>query len=228
MVLDFVPDRFSRFLEPIEAIVMREPASISVVGSYGNPNKKPTETSDLDLIFVFDVASIYRIYQSCLNDLCRIEKLKVVELGVHFQYGFVASIYYHDEPLCWVDIGIMDVTFAENYLVNLPKKDVFGIIQSSDIKQNPIQQMNHLARKILKSHDGTQTLSIDIACYRYLSWLKVYSEIQMNKNEYDADVLGIIDLFQTCKHEVKREDVIKLVFNDIGMRFSEIMEAVNT
>lgn len=225
MINDFIPEKFSRFLAPLEKVAGSGSASISIVGSYGNPNKEPTESSDLDLIFVFDVDSAYRTYQKCLSDLHTIENLEVVELGVHFQYGFVLSLYYRDNPLCWIDVGIMDVAFSENYLVDLPKKDVYGSIQSGGIKQKPLHQMNHLARKILKSRD-TQGLSIDVACYRYLAWLKVYSEIQVIKNKPSKAALEIIGLFRPCKSEVKKEDVLKIVMHDICLRFPSMVASI--
>jgi len=219
---DFIPKKFSHFFEPINAIVLRHPVSISIVGSYGNPNKKPTESSDLDLIFVFDTGSIYEVFQRCLRDLYKIDNLWVVELGVHFQYGYVISIYYADNPLCWVDIGVMDVNFSENYLVNLPKKDVFGSIQSSGIGQNPVHQMNHLARKILKARGSGQALTVEIACYRYLAWLKVHSEIQMYKGRQEEACSKVVDLFGSYQNEDKSADVVKLVLSDIERRFPEI------
>ena len=225
MIIDFIPEKFSRFQAPVKAISGNRPVPISRVGSYGNPNKEPTDSSDLDLIFVFDVESAYRIYQKCLSDLHKIESLEVVELGVHFQYGFVLSLYYRDNPLCWVDVGIMDAAFSGNYLVSLPRRDVFGSIKSSGIKQKPLHQMNHLARKIVKSRNDAHGLSVDAACYRYLAWLKVHSEIQATKENPGEAALEIIDLFSSCKHEVKKEDVTKLVFNDISVRFSNIVEA---
>jgi len=224
MNIDFIPKNFLRFLAPIEAIVGSQPVSISLVGSYGNPNKQPTNASDLDIIFVFDVKSAFRIYHKILSDLHKIENLEIVELGVHFQYGFVLSIYYHDNPLCWVDVGIMDVIFSKNYLVNLPRKDVFGKIEGSEIKQNPLHQMNHLARKILKSKNDAHMLSVDAACYRYLGWLKVYSEMQVNKNNPNEETLEIINLFRPGKYKIEKEEVVKLVLKDIGIRYPYMVE----
>ncbi len=219
---DFIPKKFSHFFAPINAIVLRHPTSISIVGSYGNPNKKPTESSDLDLIFVFDTELIYEVFQGCLNDLYKIDGLRVIELGVHFRYGYVVSVYYADNPLCWVDIGVMDVNFAENYLVNLPRKDVFGSIQNCGIGQNPLHQMNHLARKILVARGSRKVLTVEIACYRYLAWLKVHSDIQIYKGRQERDCLEVVDLFGSGQNEDKCLNVVELVLSDIERRFPEI------
>lgn len=224
MNVDFIPEQFSRFLLPIKAIVEAQPVAVSIVGSYGNPNKRPTEKSDLDLIFVFDVDSIFNTYQDILDKLRKCEDLEIVELGVHFQYGFVLSIYHKDKPLSWIDVGIMDVIFSSNYLVNLPRKDVFGTIHVSGIKQNPLHQLNHLARKILKLRVEGDGLSVDAACYRYLDWLKVYSEIQEWKVGPTEETSSIVDLYKPDSHVTVKEVVVNLVLNDISTRFKNLIE----
>lgn len=222
MQYNFIPENFKQFIKPIDKLMLYNPVSISIVGSYGNPNKKPNSSSDLDLIFVFKTNYIYKILKDFLKDLYKINELCIIELGVHFQFGYVISIFYKNNPLLWVDIGIMDINFAENYLINLPRKDVFGSINNSGVGQNPFNQMNHLARRIISTYNNKQHLTLKIACHRYLGWLKVYKDIQRigkKQNDIDSDVAKLFKSYSIFNRNI---NIINMVMTDIQNRFPEI------
>ncbi len=228
---DLIPENFAHFSVPIDKILIRNPISISLVGSYGDTNKKPTSSSDLDLIFVFRTDYIYQLYQAYLKDLYKIKNLEIVELGVHFQYGYVISIYYVNKPMCWVDIGIMDLNFAKHYLVNLSRTEVFGSIRNSGIGQDPVNQMNHLARKIIRAYNDKHDLVVEILCHRYLSWWKVYADIQERKAKQKETYSEITKLFNSCSCFNGNTNIADIVMNDIQNKFPEIScmkEQLNT
>ncbi len=182
MIDNYFPIQFSSFRVVAETIHNFHPINISIVGSFGDQNKIPNDQSDFDVIYVFRTTNIYSVNDKINSQLKKIKKLKILELGVHFQFGFLYSLYFEDNPMRWIDIGIMDLNFAINYLVDLPKKDVYGSFRTSGIKEIPKNHLNQLGRKIIKYLNNGQHLQAQIVSYRYLNWLNVENKINKIRN----------------------------------------------
>lgn len=169
MKTNLIPQKFLIFQDIFNIIEEFSPAAISIVGSHGDPNKTPRENSDLDLIFVFDTPNIFKTYKEITSRIKGSHLFYLVELGVHYQFGYIISIYTLS-PLLWIDIGIMDPAFASHYLIDLPQKPILGTILPPQNFQYPLHNQNHLARKILKLMGESKLFRAKEAAYRYISW----------------------------------------------------------
>ena len=225
MIKNYLPKKFSEFIVIINKIIEYKPLYISIIGSYGNKNKKTKETSDFDIIFVFDTKRIFNLNCSIIKNLKKIENLKVIELGVHFQFGFVCSLYFENKPMKWIDIGIMDMIFANNYLVNLPKKDIKGNVELSGINQVPKNQINHISRKIVSCLNNGEILQAKIASYRYLNWLKIDNEIVILKNKHKLLNKTVADLFNNGI-QLNDNEILQFVITDIKFRNQNIANEI--
>lgn len=211
MNLKYFPNEFEEFSSELNKIQSFTPIAVSIVGSYGDSNKSTTSNSDLDIVFVFESDEIFRLHNEIVYELRNNKKLEVVELGVHYQFGYTLSIYYKEKPLKWIDIGLMDIHFANNYLVDLPKIDIIGCIKTQKNNQRPEFWLNHLARKIAKSLLQEDVLSAKIFSYRYISWKKVLFRISKSKNKISLTEQGI---FENLK-AMNDDEVLKYVLDDI-------------
>lgn len=182
MKYSYLPDSFLEFKKIFDILNKYKPKNISIVGSYGDKFKTPKKHSDLDILFVYETNEIFKVNEKIKNEIKKIKKIKLIELGVHYQFGFVCSIYFENNPKKWIDLGIMDLNFANNYLVDFPKTDIKGIITNSKNKEIPNNHLNHLSRKILKLLKKNKILQAKIASYRYLNWLNVEQKILKIKN----------------------------------------------
>lgn len=209
-----MPHKFSVFQEAMDAIDKFHPVAMSLIGSYGDANKTPTENSDLDLIFVFETSNIFHLYTSIVNRIRALSLYYLVELGVHYQFGYLISIYT-PVPLLWMDIGIMDQHFASNYLINLPQTCVFGEITPPANHQFPSHNENHLARKILKLIEGGKTFKAKEVSYRYISWRLL--ELQLQGRTSMEDQLEYDKLIK-CVDSFSDVDVMEFVLKDIKDR----------
>lgn len=168
-----IPYSFERFRRLIEPLMDNGPRAVALAGTYGNPYKKGDELSDLDLLFVFhpeDTLEILRRYMDFLHTHCSVTAL---HLGMHPQFGHLVNIYFTDNPLQWVDVGIMDTTFACNYLTCLPITVVKGDIPTCGIPPAPDSQVAHLAKKIAKAFMRRDKHLVAVYSYRYLQWAKI-------------------------------------------------------
>ena len=211
---DFLPDSFKEIDCPISTITSFNPKNIAIVGSYGNPNKIPNIFSDIDLVFIFETNNIFKLYNDLLTSLQKIKRLVCEELGVHYQFGYTINIYYEDNSQKWIDIGVMDCHFATNYMINLPKKDVYGNFFPQKNKQLPSAHISQLGRKINICLKQANIFNAKILAYRYLSWIKVENDIIniSNKNKIDSDFL--IKNFQMMNDD----EVLNYVIKDIKKR----------
>lgn len=224
MKYSYLPNKFTEFDSVFDQLYKFRPINISIIGSYGDKNKTPDEASDLDMIFVFDTNNIYNLNSEISNEFDKIQGLRIIKLGVHFQFGFVYSIYYEKKPMKWLDLGIMDSNFANNYLVNFPKKDVKGSINPSANKEIPNNHLNHLARKITKYLHKGKLLQAKIASYRYLNWLNVENKIRkLKNNEQDNEFARIYN----NKLKLNDKETLEYVLNDIKKREPSIWGQIN-
>jgi hypothetical protein len=229
-----IPSRFSKFTHIIDHLYFYSPAGIAIVGSYGDFTKAPTINSDLDLIFVYDSDCILSILEYFLNMLSANSEVQFNYLGVHYQFGHLISMHYKKDPYVWVDIGIMDVNYASNYLVDLPIKVIQGNIKTSGISTSPVNQLYNLAKKILKAKLQKHDQQLLIFCNRYLGWWKVlfdtaarYSNnssidlfsgnggIQYSSNK-DTDIRRYFLNYNSIKES---DELIKIVIADIKKNF---------
>lgn len=239
--IDCLPSTFSKFYTPIKILDTFNPQSIAIVGSFGDITKTPSEFSDLDLIFVFNTESITIILNNLLGKLSEINKLHTTYLGVTFQFGHTISMYFEEHPLRWIDIGIMDTNFASDYLVNLPITIIKGCITTSGIPSFPINQMHHLAKKIMKAYFQKNNQSVLIFCHRYLGWWKIYydtllrmknynnskylfgnDEINYQPNE-DSEIFKFYNNYNSTPSEV---NIKQVVFSDIKNNFPMLFNGV--
>lgn len=169
MIKGEIPEKFLLFQNALDEIEKFSPTAMSIVGSYGDAGKTPTEYSDLDLIFVFDTSNVFRLYSQIVEKIKDLSLYYVVELGVHYQFGYLISVYT-PAPLLWIDVGIMDQHFASNYLVNLPQTPIFGVITPPSNHQVPFHNQNHMARKMITLIKGREIFKATEVAYRYISW----------------------------------------------------------
>ncbi|NTV41218.1 MAG: hypothetical protein HGA61_03005 [Candidatus Moranbacteria bacterium] len=232
-MINSIPEKFKEFKPVFQTLSSLNPKSVSIVGSYGDSNKTPSDSSDLDAIFVFDKSDIRTLYGKCLLELNKINNLEVVELGVHAQFGYVFNIYFKDNPLKWIDLGIMDVNFSENYLSNLPKTDIFGHTDVSKDKPSAIAHMNQLSRKIIVALRKKDYLTLTTFCFRYLGWWKVYSRINKLRNQKKGVQCQIStddfinNLYQTYTCSMSTEIIVSFVLKDIAERFPALKDEVD-
>lgn len=202
----FLPDGYSCFCGVLDAIYKFAPVGVSIIGSRGDKNKVVNESSDLDIVFVFNTQNICELNTKIRIEFGNIANLRIIELGVHYQFGFVYSIYFQENPMKWMDVGVMDSSFASNYLVDFPKTDVRGSVKPYKNKEVPDNHLNHLSRKIVKHLNKGQFLQATIAAYRYLNWLNVENKVNKTKglkvdsefeeiysNNYKLDNKGVLD-----------------------------------
>lgn len=240
--IDYLPLSFSKFVKPIKILDAYNPQSIAIVGSFGDITKTPSEFSDLDLIFVFKTDSITTILNNCMETLSKTNELRITYLGVTFQFGHTISIYFEDDPLCWIDIGIMDFNFASNYLVNLPIKIVKGSISTSGIPSFPINQMHHLAKKIIKAYLQKNNQNVLIFCHRYLGWWKIYIDTLFRMKNYNTSNCclknyemkyqsykdsEISKFYYNYNSTLKDGNIIQAVFSDIKNNFPMLLNGVS-
>jgi hypothetical protein len=232
-----LPLSFVRFFGFIEILITFDPKSIAIVGSYGDFEKTPNQFSDLDLVFVFDTESILSILNNYMRKLSDLQGIEITYLGVTFQFGHTISMYFHDDPLHWIDIGIMDCNYANNYLVDLPLTAIKGIVSTCGISSSPQSQLHHLAKKILKAQRMDNSQLLIIFCYRYLGWWKtcfdtLYRKISKHSNEHKIDkndIAYFLDMsseireyFGNYDGTLKEMDIIHMVMKDIEKRFPVI------
>lgn len=214
MCKDILPDKFKEFTKPVSSIMSFNPTNISIVGSYGNHNKYPNKFSDIDLIFVFETNDIYKLYSKILTNLQNVDNLVCLELGVHYQFGYTLNIYFRNNSCKWIDVGIMDCHFATNYMINLPKKDVYGSFKTQKNKQIPSSHINQLGRKILNCIKQEHVFNAKILAYRYLDWLKVENDI---KNIKEKNCINE-DFFNKNFHDMNDNEILSYVLEDIKNR----------
>lgn len=224
MNTSFLPERFKRFASVISTILEFSPIGYSFVGSYANPRNTPSKYSDLDLVFVFDTKHIFDVYSLIVSKLNFTEDIRVIELGVHYQYGYTICIYYVDNPLQWVDLGIMDESFSRNYMIDFPKKDILGEIIPSNNHQRPLFQMNHLARKIILAIIKEDLLSAKIFAYRYIGWEKVLFKVQDIVNDTKTAQSGFVEDIKTKNDK----EILSFVLSDIKSRFVELAPLIES
>ncbi len=226
---------FTPVLQILDAFI---PSAIAIVGSRGDSTKSPDEFSDTDLIYVFDSRNILYLLGEIQQRLAKIVGLHTVYLGVHFQFGHVLSAFFESQPLCWIDIGLMDQDFAANYLVGLPMTVVHGSVPTCGLPTNPRNQMQHLARKLLKANLRNNSLHAVNCAFRYLNWLEV--ENRNTQAACNSERLPtqnpIIGDGHKCSSKPKRGDssiqmdtieVIHKVMEDIRIRFPELKNALS-
>jgi hypothetical protein len=241
--IDYLPSSFSKFVKPIKILETYNPQSIAIVGSFGDITKTPTEFSDIDLIFVFNTNAITVILSDYLESLAKINKLIAIYLGVTSQFGHTISMYFKNNPLCWVDIGIMDSNFASNYLVNLPIKIVKGNIPTSGIPSFPTNQMHHLAKGIIKAHNQNNKQKVLISCHRYLRWWKIHIDTLLRMKNYDIskhrlksyeieyksyEDSEISKFYYKYRSASKYRDIIKVVLSDIKNNFPIVFNGIDS
>lgn len=202
------------FQNALDEIGKFYPTAMSIVGSYGDVNKSPTEYSDLDIIFVFDTSNIFQLYEKIVESIKSLSLYYVAELGVHYQFGYLISVYTLT-PLLWVDIGIMDQHFASNYLVNLPQTSIFGIITPPSNHQFPFHNQNHLARKIITLVEGGKIFKAKEVAYRYISWRLL--ELRLSGRGSIKAQLKYEDIIK-CIDCISDTDILQIVLKDIKDR----------
>jgi hypothetical protein len=139
----------------------------------------------------------------------------------------------------WIDVGIMDPIFASYYLVDHPINVVSGNVPTCGLAQNPINQMSHLAKKIVKAQHRNDLQAMAICCYRYLGWWKISNELS-KKYEYNSanevNKLNPITNINTLDSEIGKLycnynfsiqtlKIVEIVLRDIGSRFPDIIKA---
>ena len=219
-----LPERFLRFAPILEQIVGFNPKEISIVGSYGNKEKTPSPFSDFDIVFIFHTAALFDRYSSIVETLTSNDGLQVVELGVHYQFGYVICLYFRDNPMVWVDIGIMDEVFAYNYMICKPKTDILGSFKPAKNGDYIQGHMNHLARKILLAFRKKDLITAKISAYRYIGWIRLYLSIReriQGNNGLVGDFLRTIESFDD-RH------ILKYVIDDFCVRFPELNDESRT
>ena len=187
---------------------------MSIVGIYGDINTSPTENCDLDLIFVFDTSNIFQLYEKIVERIKSLSLYYLVELGVHYQFGYLISVYTLD-PLLWMDIGFMDQHFASNYLVNLPQTSIFGLITPPPNHQSPFHNQNHLARKIIKLTEDDKIFKAKEVAYRYISWrlleLRLLGRVSIKAQLEYEELIKYVD----CLSD---NEILQFVLKDIEDR----------
>jgi len=123
------------------------------------------------------------------------------------------------ETLRWIDIGIMNQEFANNYLINLPKKDIKGTIIPQNNFQRPLHQMNHLSRKILKAIAQKDNITAKIFSYRYISWKKVNFNIKLIN---DISLQNMLLKFNNDISIMNDNEILEYVLNDIEQQLKKI------
>lgn len=209
-----IPKKFMVFQNALDEIGKFYPTAMSIVGSYGDVNKSPTEHSDLDIIFVFDTSNIFQLYEKIVESIKSLSLYYVAELGVHYQFGYLISVYT-PTPLLWMDIGVMDQHFASNYLVNLPQTSIFGMITPPSNHQFPFHNQNHLARKIITLVEGDKIFKAKEVAYRYISWRLL--ELRLSGRDSIEARLKYEDLIK-CIDCVSDTDILQIVLKDIEDR----------
>ena len=123
--------------------------------------------------------------------------------------------------MSWIDIGIMDVNFAQNYLCNLPKKDILGSFKTSGIKEVPKNHLNNLGRKIVKYMNKGQHLQAKIASYRYLNWLNVENKVKrLKKIKFDEK----FDSIYSNNNQISEEQILEFVLEKIRQNDYEVFQ----
>lgn len=231
--MNFLPSNFLSFKEPLEKLSGYNPSAIGIVGSYGDPTKKPTEFSDFDIIYTFHSESAVRIVKSYLNDLSNIDGLTYYHLGTHFQFGHVISMYFENNPMRWIDVGIMDEYFSQNYLVGFPLTVVSGKIPTCGMLMIPINQMHHLSRKIISAKKQNKIQDVVLFCFRYLEWWKKHLEMLKRKegvsdstNSFLKSLTPEDSVLNTLLSGVNlsscADTVVCSILNDIKNRFPNV------
>lgn len=209
-----VPEKFLVFQSILDEIEKFSPTAMSIVGSYGDADKTPTEYSDLDLIFVFDTSDIFCLYSQIVEKIKNVPLYYVAELGVHYQFGYLISVYI-PTPLLWIDVGIMDQHFASNYLVNLPQTPIFGTITPPSNHQVPFHNQNHMARKIITLIKGCKIFKAREVAYRYISWRLLELRL-LGRNSKEAR-LEYDDLIKRIER-VSGAEILEIAVKDIEDR----------
>lgn len=232
MPLESVPVEFASFNQALAILNRMNPTAMAIVGSYGDLGKTPDQWSDLDLIYVFNSNEIGLLVEQFIDQLGEIDGLLFTYLGVHFQFGHVISIFFRDDPLRWVDIGMMDRNFSENYLVDLPMCVQKGHIPTCGIPSYPENQMQHLAKKLLKARLRNDQLYVATCACRYIAWLQV--EAKMARRDLSTPGKFALrrarDLAKRGHGEFRLEEylsedlpkIVDAVLDDIAKRFPEI------
>lgn len=214
-----------------------DPVAIAIVGSHGDPTKAPDRFSDLDLIAVFDTHEIRLLVDRYAIELEKLDGLVSTYLGVHFQFGHVFSLLFTNEPLRWIDIGMMDRNFAENYLVALPMKVLAGHIDTCGIPPHPQNQMLHLAKKLLQARARGDKLYLLTCACRYVTWLKVEAARRTNESHANSRWLALKRGGESIGPETKAfnvdaylsdhvSEIVDAVLLDIRRRFPEMGSAL--
>lgn len=211
--------KFRRFDPAMKILESLNPEAIGVVGSYGDSSKAPDDFSDLDVLFVYETEEILVIVQELMNRLESINGIVASYLGVHFQFGHVVNIHFTDDPLCWMDIGIMDFVFANNYLVELPIKMVLGDIQTCHMPAQQKNQLRFLAMKYKKAVARKDHLYILNCAVRYLAWLRVIARSERTE-PHDQKASLVIDAENAFSKNIAF--IINTVSKDIATRFPNI------
>ncbi len=230
--MNHIPAEFEQFNQALEILNEMNPAALAIVGSYGDPNKEPDQLSDLDLIYVFDTNAIRIYVDQFVSKLETIEGLIANYLGVHLQFGHVINIFFRHDPLRWVDIGLMDRHFSDDYLVDLPLSILKGSIRTSGITQYPENQMQFLARKLKKAQLRNDLLYVANCACRYVAWLHVATKIAkpldtlpdkfLLKNSDDAVRSGIENFCIEKYMSTNLSQIVESVLDDIAQRFPEV------
>ncbi len=231
--MNFLPSNFLSFKEPIEKIMGYSPSAVGIVGSYGDSIKTPTAFSDLDIIFSFQSQSIVKIVTSYIDDLKKINNLVYYPLGNHLQFGHLISMYFENNPMRWLDVGIMDENFSDNYLVGDPLTIVFGKISTCGMLTGPIDRMHHLARKIISAKKQNKTQDVIIFCFRYLEWWKKHLEILKRKENVSVPTKPFLEslapedlelntYYSSLNLSSSADKVVYAILNDIQNRFPNV------
>ncbi len=198
---DLLPITFRRFSTPLEKLALMNPIGIALAGSYGNPKKIPDKCSDLDILFVFDNTNVLSILRHFESEIASERGLVYTHLGAHPQFGHLVNLFFADDPLRWIDVGIMDENFSRNYLTGQPITVIKGFVDTSGIPPSANSQLSHLAKKIMKTKQRNDITLMIVYSYRYVQWAS------MHVNE--GDVSG---------------SVVERVLNDVRLRFPQLIE----
>ena len=235
--MTYGPLEFAPFEEALEILEAMNPVAKAIVGSYGDPAKAPDQFSDLDLIYVFDTNQIRLLVERCIDRLREIDDLVTIHLGVHFQLGHVISILFRREPLRWIDIGMMDRNFSENYLVDASMKVLTGHIPTCGIPTHPENWMLHLAKKLMQAQLRNNQLYVVTCACRYLTMVEVEAAMKRRVNsptsgkfalrQVDgAAALGVVESRPLGLLSNDASKIIDAVLLDIRQRFPGIAAAL--
>lgn len=231
---NYLPPSYEPFIPILDLLTLYSPNAIAIVGSYGDFSKTPTILSDVDMIYIFETDFIIKILNCYIEELSRINELQFYYLGVTFQFGHTISMNFKDNPIMWLDLGIMDMNYSMNYLVDLPMKVISGKVNTCGIPPSPINQMHHLAKKIIKANMQNRHQNVLVLCYRYLGWWRIQYEmleryISIRKDNIPSNELEV-EYFKRVNSEIGKnyinsnlfmesEKIIKMVYSDIEIYF---------